>query len=145
MADNNENKYLIESKGNILYQIKNFIKKLLNIKRKKDIERYRINEKKCIDEELLKLEEEEFKRTKERIEANKNVNYEFVIDEEDDLDEELQEENVEKIKINGKEEFFEVYNKVKNNEISIKCLEIIDLLKINEMLKEEIYIINNEQ
>ena len=40
--------------------------------------------------------------------------------------------------------FFEIYNKVKNDEIDTKDVDPIDLIKINRMLKEEIAIHKNK-
>ena len=36
--------------------------------------------------------------------------------------------------------FFEIYNKVKSNEINLNEIDSIDLVKVNRMLKEEIKI-----
>lgn len=54
--------------------------------------------------------------------------------EEDEEDEEVSSKSM----IQNKEDFFEVYKKIKNNEKSMDEMSIVDLFKINEVLKQEL-------
>lgn len=54
--------------------------------------------------------------------------------EEDEEDEEVNSKSM----IQNKEDFFEVYKKIKNNEKSMDEMSIVDLFKINEVLKQEL-------
>lgn len=58
----------------------------------------------------------------------------FATDEFEEEDEEVSSKSM----IQNKEEFFEVYKKIKNNEKSMDEMSIVDLFKINEVLKQEL-------
>lgn len=58
----------------------------------------------------------------------------FATDEFEEEDEDVSSKSM----IQNKEEFFEVYKKIKNNEKSMDEMSIVDLFKINEVLKQEL-------
>lgn len=150
MENNNlkELKSLIQVKENILKKIKAFFEKLFINKTKIDISQIKTFEEQYLSKE--ELQERKIKKENEEKEAKyyqelfENLDN-FAVNEnlEEDFIEEYEEnESKEERKILSKEQFFKVYENIKNGTGNIEKLAIMDLLKMEALLREEISIKN---
>ena len=150
MENNNlkELNSLIQVKENIFKKIKSFFEKLFIKKSKIDMSQTKTFEEQYLSKE--QLEEMKIKKEKEEKEAKyyqelfENLDN-FVVNEnlEEDFINEFEENDFkEERTILSKEEFFKTYENIKNGTENIEKLAIIDLLKIEALLREEISIKN---
>jgi hypothetical protein len=133
MNDKN-NQYLVVFTENFFDKIKKFKKKIL----KKD----NIEITESISQKRILTEEEKYEKNKCELYENylsQQFENQEVIDD-IDLYEEEEEEN---IQCKNREEFFELYENIKNKEKSIEKVSTIDLIKMEEIIKEEILLYKN--
>lgn len=140
-----ELKGLIEVKKNIFEKLKDFLKEKFSVNRE-DLSNIEI---KYFEDRLSK--QERVQRKKEQAEIDRKCKYydEFLANPEEFLgyegsDEEYFDEDydyeVENSDENAKskEEFFELYENIKNGKAGFETLSITELLKVEAMLREEI-------
>lgn len=134
--DNKNNQYLIVIKENFFEKIKKFFRKFLKKEKNEEI-KYEPNK-------IELSEQDEYEKNKiksyENYLSQKFENQE-VIEDIDCYEETYETESYEKEEIpqcKTKEEFFELYEKVKNKEKSIEEVSTLDLIKMENMVKEEI-------
>lgn len=137
--NNKDNQYLIVIKEKFFDKIKRFFKSLFKIEEieKSDVVEY-------IPSQIKLSEEEEYEKNKSKSYENylsEKFENQEIIDDIDCYEETYDSDSYDKEEIpqcKTKEEFFELYEKVKNKEKSIEEVSTLDLIKMENIVKEEI-------
>lgn len=134
MVDKDKN--LIVRKETIFNKLINFFKNLFRFKKNKKVEIFETYE-----EKVEKIDIEEYKINEE---ASNNESYDDVFEEIINEEELIKHEFKQDLNYETeKERLFKLYNDVKSDKKQIESLDGIDLIRINQLLKEELKLRKN--